>query len=218
MRGRCVFVTGTDTGVGKTFVSLRLVEEARRRGLRVAALKAAESGCARGPAGLVAADDDALFTAAGAWQPLRCPYLFEPAVAPGVAADDAGVELDFGAIVRRVEELRTACDLVVVEGAGGWLVPMGRGRTVAQLARAIGAPVVAVARATLGTINHAALTAQAIDRDGARLAAIAMSVRPEDDRGFAGRNAREIERLARAAVVLVDGGAASSSSLLDRLR
>lgn len=187
-------MTGTDTGVGKTWVTVRLAEAARARGLRVAALKAAESGCRLTHVGLEGEDDDALFAAAGEWQPERCRYRFEPAVAPGVAAEDVGQEIEFPVIAAQVERLRAAADLVLVEGAGGWLVPMGAGRTIEDLARALATPVLVAARGALGTINHALLTARAVRAAGLPLIGVAMSTRPDEDRAFVERNRIEIER------------------------
>jgi dethiobiotin synthetase len=213
MRGRALFVTGTDTGVGKTWASVQLLREWRGRGFRVAGLKAAESGCTQGPAGLRGEDDEALFEAAGAWQPERCRYRFEPAVAPGVAAEDAGVALDFGAIAAQVERLIGEAARVIVEGAGGWLAPMGEGRTVETLAQSLALDVLIVGRAGLGTISHASLTARAVAAAGLRVAGVLLSVRPEDDLAFAERNRREISRLVDAPVELLG----SASSAIDRL-
>lgn len=211
MRGRAFFVTGTDTGVGKTWVSCQLLRAWTLRGCRSAGLKAAESG------GLTGGDDEALFTAAGAWQPERCRYRFEPAVAPGVAADDAGAFIDFEVIVRQVERLRAEADRVVVEGAGGWLVPMGLSRTIETLARELGLEVLVVARAGLGTINHSALTVRAVESQGLSVAGILMSVLPSDDRAFAERNLGEISQICGApgAVVGNEVDAASAVSSLD---
>lgn len=196
MPGTACFVTGTDTGVGKTWVTARLLEDARAAGLRVAGLKIAESGCIDG----VAADDEILFQAAGAWQPERCRYRFVPAIAPGVAADDEGVVIDVDVIAGQVERLRGLADRVLVEGAGGWFVPMGGGATIESFAQRLGLPVIIVARAGLGTINHATLTVQSVRAAGLALDSLVMSIRPDDDAAFAERNAREIERLTGLAV------------------
>lgn len=193
------FVTGTDTDVGKTWVACKLLEQWRTMGLAVAGLKAAESGGG--------GDDAALVKAAGATQPERCAYWFEPAVAPGVAADDAGVFIDFERIRGQVDHLR-ASDAVLVEGAGGWMVPMGKGRTIADLAVTLGLPVIVVARATLGTINHSVLTVEAIERRGLVVAAVALNARPEDDTRLAERNRDEIASMVSSPVVLLRGGVA----------
>jgi dethiobiotin synthetase len=211
MRGRAAFVTGTDTGVGKTWVSASLATAWTRAGQRVAALKAAESGCKVTREGLVGEDDERLFQAAGGWQPERCRYLFKPAVAPGVAADDLGTTIDFEVITRQVDTLRAVSDRVLVEGAGGWLAPMGDGRTVEDLAQDLGLPVLVVAHARLGTINHSSLTVRAVRSAGLDVLAVILSVRAEDDGPLAVRNQAEIERVAQAPVLAIDADLVGSA-------
>jgi dethiobiotin synthetase len=204
-------VTGTDTGVGKTWVSANLAEAWTRAGRRVAALKAAESGCRVTREGLVGEDDERLFRAAGGWQPERCRYLFKPAVAPGVAADDLGTLIDFEVITRQVDTLRGVADRVLVEGAGGWLAPMGDGRTVEDLAQCLALPVLVVAHARLGTINHAALTVRAVRSAGLDVAAVVLSIRPDDDGPLAVRNQAEIERVAQVPALAMDADLVDSA-------
>ncbi len=206
-RGTSLFVTGTDTGVGKTWVSCRVATIARERGLRVAGLKAVESGCRVAADGSLSGEDDqALVAAAGSWQTAaeRCLYRFAPPVAPGVAADDLGMQIDLGRVAGQVDDLRRRTDLVIIEGAGGWCVPMGGGRSMADLARLVSSEVVVVGRATLGTINHSILTARAVTADGFLVRAVVLSRRPEDPVETARRNAREIERATALRVVLSD--------------
>ncbi len=207
-------MTGTDTGVGKTWVTAQLAAHWTAAGRRVAALKAAESGCELRDSGLHAADDDALFRAAGSWQPERCRYRFEPAVAPGVASDDLGTSIDFAVIDGQVDSLAALADVVLVEGAGGWLVPMGGDRTIEDLAVVLDLPVLVVGRAGLGTINHALLTVAAIRASERPVVAVALSVRPDDDLDLAERNAREIERLGRVPVIMVANNAAELAAAL----
>jgi dethiobiotin synthase len=204
MRGRAAFVTGTDTGVGKTWVSASLARHWSGEGHRVAALKVAETGCLADGQRLVGEDDEALVAAAGGWQPERCRYLFKPAVAPGVAADDLGITIDLERIVRQVDQLRAVSDRVLVEGAGGWLVPMGEGRTIEDLAQCLALPVLLVARAGLGTINHTALTVRAIRGAGLHATAVLLSVKPHDDPALALRNQTELERFLDVPVVPID--------------
>lgn len=184
MRG--LFVTGTDTGVGKTFVSCALIRAARARGLRVFAFKPIETGC-------VGAGDDqrALAEAAGDDVP-RGTYSFALAAAPWVAAEQAGVELR---LERIEEDLRTGvstADRVLVEAAGGWRVPVTRTYDTSELARRIGLPVLVVARGGLGTINHTLLTIEAIRHDGLEIFGVVLSARPDDDPDFVRSNARQI--------------------------
>ena len=159
------FVTGTDTGVGKTTVGRALLAAAIRRGLRARCFKPAESGCARAVDGtLMPRDADSLWEATDQVQPREsaCLYRFEEPVAPGVAAARLGVRIDLEAIARAVTSIQAeAPDFLLVEGAGGLLVPLGGGESIADLAVLLGLPLLIVARPTLGTINHTLLTIEA---------------------------------------------------------
>jgi dethiobiotin synthetase len=162
------FVTGTDTGVGKTTVARAILRAARARGLATAAMKPVESGCTTrtvaGAATLVPADAEALAAEATSGIPLDllCPFRYAAPVAPGIAAERAGQPIEMARILACREEIvrTTTPDLLLIEGAGGLLVPLGAGRTVADLARALGAPLLIVARDALGTINHTLLTVE----------------------------------------------------------
>lgn len=187
------FVTGTDTGVGKTYVTAKLAERGRQLGRRVFAWKPIETGCEIVPGGRVGADQEAI---SSDWQQgeLRGLYRFSRPVAPLVAAEEEECPVE----LERVEEVfqRGAkdADLVLVEGAGGWRVPITRELDMAGLAKRLGLPVIVVARAGLGTINHTLLTVEAVLRDGQSVAAVVMSCKPEEDPAFVGQNAREIGR------------------------
>lgn len=173
------FVTGTDTGVGKTTVSRALLAAATARGLRTRCLKPAESGCERAADGaLVPRDARALWEASERSQPLEsvCLYRFEEPVAPGVAATRLGMTIDFDAIALSVAAIRAdAPDLLLVEGAGGLLVPLGVGRNIADLAVILGLPLLIIARPTLGTINHTLLTVEAARNRGLSVRAVIFS-------------------------------------------
>lgn len=180
------FVTGTDTNVGKTYVSTALARRAVARGHKVFAFKPIETGCAAGPDGqYIGADQELLAAAAGNWQhgPLRGLYRFRLPAAPLVAAaaESAAIDLDF--IVRTAADSarQHAASLTIVEGAGGWRVPITPDGDMSTLARLLGLPVILVARAALGTINHTLLSIEAILRDGCTIAAVVLSRRPEDD-------------------------------------
>jgi dethiobiotin synthetase len=166
------FVTGTDTGVGKTRVSAGLIAALRRQGLRVAGMKPVASGCVTTPKGLRNADALALQAASGLDLPyeLLNPYAFAPAIAPHLAARDAGVAIRFAAIAQAHAGLAAQLDCVVVEGIGGWRVPLGPDGDVADLAVHLNLPVVLVVGLRLGCLNHAALTAAEIRRCGLPLA------------------------------------------------
>jgi len=159
--GRVLLVTGTDTGVGKTWVSCGVLRAARAAGLRVAARKPAETGCepdARG--GLLGADAVALHDAAGADEPidLVCPVRLPDPLAPSFAARRAGVTIDVQAIVAACRRRAAEVDLLLVEGAGGLLVPIEGRYAFADLARDLDARLLLVVGARLGAINHALLS------------------------------------------------------------
>jgi dethiobiotin synthetase len=166
-------VTGTDTGVGKTRVSRALVRELRGRGVRVGVMKPIETGVdARGPL-----DAQALRDAAGAPDPLElvCPERFALPAAPSVAARAAGREVSLDAVLAAFEELRARHDLMIVEGAGGLLVPVHDELTMADLASKLALPLLVVARAALGTINHTRLTLEAAQARGLPLLGVVVS-------------------------------------------
>ncbi len=169
---RGFFVTGTDTGVGKTRVSAGLIAALRGQGLRVAGMKPVASGCTATLAGLRNADALALLAASGLELPYEWvnPYAFAPAVAPHLAAAEAGVTIRFAAIEQALDRLAAQSDCVVVEGVGGWRVPLGSDADVADLAKHLELPVVLVVGLRLGCLNHAALTATDIRRCGLPLA------------------------------------------------
>jgi dethiobiotin synthetase len=193
-RPKGYFITGTGTGVGKTFVTCSLARLGRELGRRVLAFKPIETGCARVNGQLVGADQELLCEAAGGWQQglLRGVHQFELPVAPLVAAEAAHTPIDLVAIETTLQDGMAIANLVLVEGAGGWRVPVTRQLDMGGLALSLGFPVVVVGLATLGTINHSLLTLEAIERDGQRVAALILSKKPDDDAAQAADNARRI--------------------------
>jgi dethiobiotin synthetase len=170
---RGFFITGTDTEVGKTVVTTALVRALVSRGLRVAAMKPVASGSAPTPQGFRNDDALALMTAANVAAPYERvnPYCFEPAISPHIAAEDAGIAIDLDHIRRNFAALAaTPSDCVIVEGAGGWLAPVGPRTTMKDIANMLDLPVVVVVSVRLGCINHALLTKLAIESHGARFA------------------------------------------------
>jgi dethiobiotin synthetase len=165
---RGYFVTGTDTGVGKTRVSLALMARLQADGHVVTGMKPVASGCAQGPDGLVNADALQLQAQASFSVPYAVvnPYAFEAAVAPHLAARAAGVSIELEVIRRAFVRITESCDRVVVEGAGGWLVPISQALSMADVAVMLDLPVVLVVAIRLGCLNHALLTAQAIRNSG----------------------------------------------------
>ncbi len=167
-----VFVTGTDTGVGKTLVSAALVHAAAMRGLSSAGMKPVASGCWREHGRLLSEDAELLRAASGGRlvDGLVNLYAFEPPVAPHIAARQAGVAIDAEVIREAVGQARQALDFLVVEGVGGFRVPLDAKRDTADLVRLLDLPLVLVVGLRLGCINHALLTAEAIAARGLRLA------------------------------------------------
>jgi len=161
MTARGLFVTGTDTGVGKTRVAVALIHLLRERGLRVAAMKPVSAGSAPGE---LNEDVVALLQAANVTAALRDvnPYAFADPVAPHIAAQQAGVCIDLETIAAAYSRLAAAADVVVVEGAGGWRVPLNAQQDMADLAQRLDLPVVLVVGLRLGCLNHALLTAESI--------------------------------------------------------
>ena len=168
MAGRGVFVTGTDTGVGKTVVSAALVRLLAQGGARVVGLKPVASGAERTPAGLRNADALALAAESSIELPydLSNPYCFEPAVAPHFAAAEAGVSIEVPRLVDWYRAATSQCEFAVVEGAGGWRVPLHPEGFLSDLPEQLGLGVVLVVGLRLGCLNHARLTLEAIERCG----------------------------------------------------
>lgn len=167
-----VFVTGTDTEVGKTRIAAALTELLQIKHQRVAVMKPVASGCEQTTDGLRNADALELLDACRLeldYQQVN-PYAFKPAIAPHIAADEAKVNIDTDVILQQFQQLQQTSDCIVVEGAGGWLVPINAKETLADLAIAMQLPVVLVVGMKLGCINHALLTAQAIEQSGLPLA------------------------------------------------
>lgn len=172
LAARGFFVTGTDTGVGKTLVACALLEACAARGLRAAAMKPVASGARRGPRGLRHGDVERLIAASGLAAPRERvnPYCFAPAIAPHIAAERAGVRIALERIERAFRWLAARCDLVVVEGVGGFRVPLGPGCDSAELAARLALPLILVVGMRLGCLNHALLTVEAIAARGLELA------------------------------------------------
>lgn len=159
-----IFVTGTDTEVGKTFVSCALVRQLVAGGLRVAVMKPVASG-ARMQSGQLRNDDALqLIAASNVDAPYEWvnPYCFEPAIAPHIAAQQAGIEMTPAPILEAYQGLAERADVVVVEGVGGWLVPLNAQQTMAEVAVDLNLAVVLVVGMRLGCINHALLSVDAI--------------------------------------------------------
>jgi dethiobiotin synthetase len=180
-----MFVTGTDTGVGKTRVATGIAQAFAARGDRVAAMKPVASGSVHTPEGL--RNDDALALLAccnvAAQYAEINPYAFAPPIAPHLAAAAAGRHIDLGVLSRAYETLALRADVVVVEGIGGFLTPLDERDSFAVLPQCWDLDVILVVGMRLGCLNHAALTAEAIARRGLRLRGwIANAVDPHFER------------------------------------
>lgn len=179
---RDFFVTGTDTGVGKTLVTAALLRSFREAGVTVAGMKPIAAGSVAGPEG--PANEDALLLQAESsiHHPYATvnPWLFEPAIAPHIAAAEAGQAIDTDRIVAAHARLAASADVVLAEGAGGFLVPLDAHRSFAELPGLLGMEVLLVVGLRLGCLNHALLTAEAVAAHGLVLAGwIGNGVAPE---------------------------------------
>lgn len=168
MTPRGLFVTGTDTEIGKTHASVSLLHLLRGLGLTVAGMKPVASGAERQAGRWVNADAQALRDASSFLLPYEQinPYVFEPPIAPHLAAAQAGVRVDIGRIRQCFTELASRVECVVVEGVGGWRVPLNPDADVAELAANLGLPVLLVVGLRLGCISHARLTHESILASG----------------------------------------------------
>jgi dethiobiotin synthetase len=184
MAARGVFIAGTDTGVGKTYVACSLVRALVREGMRVAVMKPVAAGADATPEGLRNADALGLARAANVPNPYERvnPFCLPLAASPHIAARTAGISIDLAAIWRQFDELSKSrdVDVVAVEGAGGWLAPTSDSETMADVAQVLQLPVLLVVGLRLGCLNHALLTAQAIASSGLPLAGwIANHIQPQ---------------------------------------
>lgn len=189
--GRGFFVTGTDTGVGKTLVACTLLRAFARTGKSVVGMKPIAAGREGGRI----ADVEALARAStvSAGPQIVNPYAFEPAIAPHIAAELVGSEIDLEPIARAYEELSRLAEVVVVEGAGGFLVPLNSYQTGADLAMRLGLPMVLVVGMRLGCLNHALLTRRQIEVFRLRCAGwVANCILP--DMPYLDRNVRALEQ------------------------
>ncbi len=185
---RGIFITGTDTSAGKTLVAAAVVRALVLRGVRVGVYKPAETGCRPrdGAADLVGEDGELLAAAARHESPGRggaavSSYLLRQPAAPLVAAESEGLRIDSAQLIAGFERAAANADFVVVEGAGGLLVPITEGFTYRELARRLELPLLCVIASRLGCINHALLTLEAIDAAGLPLLGYVINQLADDD-------------------------------------
>ena len=165
------FVTGTDTEIGKTYVSLKLIGELRAQGKKVGVMKPVSAGCDY-IEGLWRNDDAmALMAASNRVQTYTevNPFAYKEPVSPHIAAKHSGRPIDLDRVKELFDYIASSSDSVLVEGAGGWMTPLGEGNTMADLVKVLDIPVVLVVAIKLGCLNHALLTAEAIGSAGVEL-------------------------------------------------
>lgn len=191
---RGCFVTGTDTGAGKTMVAAALCAAIAATGSRVAAFKPVVTG-----AGEIAdgrrADHELLAAVTGSRPHDVCTTTFAPAVSPHLAAELAGTRIDLDALVGAAHAAAAGADVLVVEGVGGLLVPLSREHDVRDLAVVLGLPLVVAARPGLGTINHSLLTIEAARAAGLEVRALVLTPWPDAPTVMQRSNRETIERL-----------------------
>jgi len=182
-----LFVTATDTGVGKTVVAGAIAYALRGMGVDVGVMKPAESGCKAAAGRLVPADATFLKRVSGSDDPVEliCPYRFAEPLAPAVAAKRAGIEIEIGLIRERFQYIASRHGSTIVEGAGGLMTPLSGGYLYLDLAADLGLPVVIVAPAGLGAINHTLLTYNAVRSRGLEVHAIILNRRRPGAQGLA---------------------------------
>jgi dethiobiotin synthetase len=204
-----LFVTATDTDVGKTVVAGAIANYFLRQGgarARIAVSKPVATGCVHRREGLVSEDAEFLASCADARFPLDliCPQRYREPLAPAVAADRARQPLDWSAVDRSLQLMSKESDVIIVEGVGGILVPLDKEHTTLDLARWLNLPTVIVARANLGTLNHTLLTIEALRSAGVPIAGVVINRYPADTPGTAEEtNPRYIERYGRVPILAI---------------
>jgi len=215
--GKGIFVTGTDTGVGKTVVAAALAAVLRLDGVDVGVMKPVQTGAipdneanqllsvlgGSPPASLRAPDAEYLKAVAGVDDPMRliCPSMYVTPVAPMVAAEFEGRPVNVGGILSAFRDLAARHEFMVVEGAGGITVPLTEDYLMADLARAMGLPILVVARPSLGTINHTRLTVEYARSAGLEVVAVVINRCPTRPDIAERTNPAVIERLCKVRVL-----------------
>lgn len=221
-----VFVTGTDTDVGKTVIAAGLTAALRSRGVQAGYFKPVQSGCPEENGELIATDAQLAQRLAGLAEPqaLVTPVRLRLPLAPAVAAAEAGIRIDLEDLARAYRELASRYDFLVVEGAGGLYVPLVDNRfLVLDLARWLGLPVLVVARAGLGTINHTVMTVKTVEQAGLPVVGIIINQYPERPNLAARTNPGVIEAvsgrpvLARVPVIANLASDAGKAALVETL-
>jgi dethiobiotin synthetase len=215
------FITGTDTGVGKTYVAEGIAVECKKRKINVGVMKPAETGCRVIAGRLVPRDALRLLNAAGTRDALALvnPFRFRKPLAPSIAAELEDSMVSISAIMKAYRTLENRHDLMIVEGAGGILVPLIAKHTHLDLAERMGLPVVIVARPGLGTINHTLLTISALRGRGMSIAGVVINYAHSQTAGLAERTGPAvIEKISGIPILAtIPHSSRGFGSLVDRL-
>jgi dethiobiotin synthetase len=181
MTAKGIFITGTDTGVGKTVVAAAIARLLKEQGVNVGVMKPVTSGCLEVEGRLVSEDAELLAWGAGCdpADPDIAPYLLRQPLAPSLAAARDGVRIDFGRIREAFDRLAGRHDFMIVEGAGGLMAPLAGGHLVADLINSLYLPLLVVARPGLGTVNHTVLTCFAAKQLGLSVAGVIINDYPD---------------------------------------
>jgi dethiobiotin synthetase len=222
MMGKGIFITGTDTGVGKTYVATGIARGLRRSGVDVGVMKPAETGCSSRAGRLVPGDACKLIQAADTRDSLDLvnPYRFKKPLAPFLAAELEGKNINPEKILTAYKKLSLRHSFMIVEGAGGILVPLWQNYTYLELARAFALPVVIVAKPGLGTINHTLLTISALQHSGSTISGVVVNFAQDTMAGLAEKtNPWIIEKLSGIPVWgVLSHGSRRFDSILARLK
>lgn len=179
-----IFITGTDTGIGKTVLSALLLAELRRRDINAAPMKPVQTGCEGDVPDLDYSLSLASMTVSEENYRNMAPYTFEPACSPHLAAELAGTEIDIAEMVIAARALESEYEFVVAEGAGGIIVPLNRRETMLDLMQALKFPVLLAAKPGLGTINHTLLSIRTLRSDELDMAGVVFVASEPDEPGF----------------------------------
>jgi dethiobiotin synthetase len=220
---RGLFITGTDTGVGKTYVTGLIARQLAAEGVRVGVYKPAASGCVEHAGGLVSDDALALWEAAGKQGALHevCPQQFRAPLAPHLAARAEGKEIDAALLRTGLSSWVDRCDLMLVEGAGGLMSPISDNDYVADLAHEFGYPLIVVAPNALGVINQTlqTLITAAAFADGLKVAGVVLNdVQPTNGDPSAAHNLAELEKRCGSPVLTQVAHGEGFESRVDWLR
>jgi len=193
------FITGTDTEVGKTLIAGALILQLQSSGIKTVGYKPVAAGMREVNGNLVNEDVQTLLMVSQIIAPHLessdiCPYILKEAAAPHIVAEQSGLKLDMDVMIRQYHSLQDSFEAVIVEGAGGFLVPINEESTLGDFAQAIQLPVILVVSIKLGCINHALLTAEAIARRGLRLEGWVANCIAADS-GFNQQNIATIDRM-----------------------